>query len=63
MAGRCVTLDIKAHMSTRNCPGCQLMGQGAGVAAALSAKNGCKSRDLDYKELRKVLLEQGVILD
>ena len=63
MAGRCVTLDIKAHMSTRNCPGCQLMGQGAGVTAALSAQKGCKSRELDYKELRKVLLEQGVILD
>lgn len=63
MAGRCVTLDIKAHMSTRNCPGCQLMGQGAGVAAALSAQKGCKSRELPYSDLRRVLLEQGVILD
>ena len=63
MAGRCVTLDIKAHMSTRNCPGCQLMGQGAGVAAALIAANGLKSRDLDYPLLRKALIGQGVILD
>ena len=27
MAGRCVTTDIKAHMSTRNVPGCQVMGR------------------------------------
>ena len=63
MAGRCVTTDTKAHMSTRNVPGCQVMGQGAGVAAALCAKKNCTSRELPYAELREVLLEQGVILD
>ncbi len=63
MAGRCVTADLKAHMSTRNVPGCQLMGQGAGVAAALCAQKGCTSRALPYAELREKLLEQEVILD
>lgn len=63
MAGRCVTTDTKAHMSTRNVPGCQVMGQGAGVAAALCAKKDCTSRELPYAELREVLLAQGVILD
>lgn len=63
MAGRCVTTDLKAHMSTRNVPGCQVMGQGAGVAAALCARKGCVSRELPYFELRQALLEQGVILD
>lgn len=63
MAGRCVTTDLKAHMSTRNVPGCQMMGQGAGVAAALCSQKGCASRELPYSELRQALLEQNVILD
>lgn len=63
MAGRCVTADLKAHMSTRNVPGCQVMGQGAGVAAALCAARNCTSRQLPYSELRKSLLDQDVILD
>ena len=63
MAGRCVTTDIVAHMSTRNTVGCMVMGQGAGVAAALCARQGCGSRSLPYPELRSALLEQGVILD
>lgn len=63
MAGRCVTTDTKAHMSTRNVPGCQVMGQGAGVAAALCAKKDCTSRKLPYSDLRKALLAQDVILD
>ena len=63
MAGRCVTTDIQAHMSTRNTVGCMLMGQGAGVAAALCAQNGWKSRELPYPKLRELLLKQNVILD
>lgn len=63
MAGRCVTADLKAHMSTRNVPGCQVMGQGAGVAAALCAADGCGSRELPYRQLREALLKQDVILD
>lgn len=63
MAGRCVTKDLKAHMSTRNVPGCQVMGQGAGAAAALCAASECTTRELPYRELRKVLLAQNVILD
>lgn len=63
MAGRCVTTDIVAHMSTRNTVGCMVMGQGAGVAAALCASKGCDSRSLPYAELRAALLEQDVILN
>lgn len=63
MAGRCVTKDIKAHMSTRNVPGCQIMGQGAGAAAALCAMRGCSSRELPYQELKKALVAQEVILE
>lgn len=63
MAGRCVTHDVEAHMSTRNTVGCMIMGQAAGVAAALCAVKDCGSRELPYAELRAKLLEQDVILD
>lgn len=63
MAGRCVTLDLEAHMSTRNTVGCMLMGQGAGAAAALCTFDGCSTRELPYRQLREKLLEQKVILE
>lgn len=63
MAGRCVTEDITAHMSTRNTVGCMVMGQGAGVAAALCAAEDCDSRNLEYSKLRQALLDQDVILE
>ncbi len=63
MAGRCVTVDINAHMSTRNTVGCMLMGHGAGAAAALCARENCTTRELPYEKLRALLLEQGAILN
>ncbi len=63
MAGRCVTVDINAHMSTRNTAGCMLMGHGAGAAAALCARENYTTRHLPYDKLRGLLLEQGAILD
>jgi len=63
MAGRNVTEENEAHMSTRNVVGCQIMGQGAGVAAALCAKEGMDTRDLTYESLRNALLAQDVILE
>ena len=63
MAGRCVTSDLEAHMSTRNTVGCMIMGQGAGTAAALCAKENCDGRELPYARLREELLRQEVILD
>lgn len=34
---------------------CQLMGQAAGVAAALAARHGVEPRDIDVRELQKIL--------
>ncbi len=62
MAGRNVTADIEAHMSTRNTVSCMLMGQGAGLAAAMCAQKGCDSRSLPYNELREELIKHDVIL-
>lgn len=63
MAGRCVTVEAEAHMSTRNTVGCMIMGQGAGAAAALCAKNNFLTRTLPYPMLREELLRQHVILE
>ncbi len=63
MAGRNVTTDIYAHMSTRNTVGCMIMGQAAGVAAALCVQKNCGNRELPYEELREKLLEQNVVLE
>ena len=62
MVGRSVTSDIRAHMSTRNTVCCMEMGQAAGIAAAICAKKGIQSREIDYKELRQALLDDNVIL-
>jgi hypothetical protein len=38
------------------------MGQAAGTAAALAIKEGVTVRELDAQKLRKVLVENGVVL-
>ena len=38
---------------------CQLMGQAAGVAAALATKSGIEPREIDVKQLQKILHELG----
>lgn len=63
VAGRMISTDFKAHMSTRNTPCCMEQGQAAGTAAALSALSGVRVRDLDVKALRARLIENGVFLD
>ncbi len=40
-----------------------VIGQGAGVAAALSAKEGVSVQELPYAKLRERLLAQGQVLD
>jgi len=62
-AGMLITSDHRAHMSTRNTVCCMGQGQGAGTAAALSAANGCGTRDLRYADLRKTLEAGGVYFE
>jgi len=62
-AGMLITSDWDAHMSTRNTVSCFGQGQAAGTAAALCAQKSIGTRELDYKELRKALLEAGVYLE
>jgi len=39
-AGRCISADVKVQGSIREQPGCYLLGQAAGTAAAQSVKTG-----------------------
>lgn len=63
VAGRCVTREWEAHMSTRNTVSCMAQGQAVGTAAALCAREGVLPRKLDVQLLRRTLREQGVFLD
>ncbi|MBE3102338.1 MAG: FAD-dependent oxidoreductase [Firmicutes bacterium] len=63
VAGRLITSDWEAHMSTRNTVSCMAQGEAVGAAAALCAKHHVTPRELDVQLLRKTLRDQGVFLD
>ncbi len=60
VAGRATGGDKIAHAATRNMACCSVAGQGAGVAAALSIKAGCRLRDVDMASVQSELARQGV---
>ena len=61
-AGRCVSAEFIVADTLRLIPICWVTGQAAGVAAALSIKDGCKPRDVNVPKLQNHLKEQGVFL-
>ena len=62
VAGRLITSEWDAHMSTRNTASCMAQGQAVGTAAALCAREGVVPRQLDTELLRTELRKQGVFL-
>jgi hypothetical protein len=62
VAGRCVSSDKLAHAALRSMMCCTVTGQGAGVAAAISLKDGVNSGDIDISHLQAALEHQGVRL-
>ena len=60
-AGRCLGAPDSVDTFRLICP-CFVTGHAAGVAAALSAKNGVVPRSLSYKTLQDELLRQKVYL-
>ena len=60
VAGRCVSGDKLAHAALRSMMCCTVTGQGAGVAAAVSIKDGVSSGEVDIRRVQKALKEQGV---
>ena len=63
VAGRLISSDFRAHMSTRNTPCCMEQGQAAGTAAAIATRLGVTVRDLNVNTLRARLIENGVFLN
>jgi hypothetical protein len=62
VAGRCIAGDEISHASVRSMMCCAVTGQGAGVAAALSAREGVPLAALDIGLLQAELRRQGVRL-
>lgn len=62
VAGRCVAGDKVAHAATRSQMCCAVTGQGAGVAAAVSLKDGTTTGRVDVARVQAALTRQGVRL-
>ena len=60
VAGRCVAGDRISHAATRQMMCCTVTGQAAGVAAALSIKDGVNCSQVDIGRLQKKVAGQGV---
>jgi hypothetical protein len=60
VAGRCVAGDPVSHAAIRSQMCCTVTGQGAGVAAAVSIKDGRATSQVDVSHVQRALKEQGV---
>lgn len=63
MAGRNLSADRQAQSSARVTTSGVMMGQAAGIAAALAALKQVDVRDLDPGEIRDIVLQRGAKLD
>ncbi len=61
-AGRDLSCDATSHSFLREIPVCWMMGQAAGVAAAMAADAGLRVRDVDVKAVQRQLVSQGAYL-
>ena len=62
VAGRCVAGDKVSHAATRSQMCCAVTGQAAGVAAAVSLKDGTTTGRVDVARVQSALKKQGVRL-
>jgi hypothetical protein len=59
MAGRCFSGEQLALSSARVSTTCAMMGQAAGIAAAMSVHRACDVRALDPRDVRRIVEERG----
>jgi ribulose 1,5-bisphosphate synthetase/thiazole synthase len=62
VAGRCIAGDAISHASVRSMMCCAVTGQGAGVAAAVSVRDGVATSKVNIASLQAELRKQGVRL-
>ncbi len=60
IAGRCVSGDKMSHAALRSMMCCTVTGQGAGVAAAISHKDGVNCGAVDIERVQQALRKQSV---
>lgn len=62
VAGRCISVDHRAHHATKEIPPCMATGEAAGTAAALAVQQGLSPKQLAVPALQERLERQGAIL-
>ena len=62
-AGRCISTEFLALQGHLSIPGCMLVGQAAGVAAALATKEDITPRQMDVSAVQRLLTDMGADLD
>lgn len=62
-AGRNLSCDTTAHAALREIPECWVLGQGAGVAAALAARKDIRLREVPIPDIQKELRKQGALVE
>ncbi|MBI4978755.1 MAG: FAD-dependent oxidoreductase [Spirochaetes bacterium] len=62
-AGRCMSAEQLTLSSARVMTTCSMMGQAAGIAAALAVKRNCTLRALEYSDIRKTACGRNAIID
>ena len=60
VAGRCVAGDKLSHAAMRNMMACTVTGQGAGIVAAIAARQGVSPRKVSMATVGAELDTQGV---
>lgn len=63
VAGRCLSADQLAMSSARVMTTCAMMGQAAGIAAAMAVERNCTPRELNYTDIRREVVSRGADLD
>ena len=62
VAGRNLSCDVRSHNPLREVPECWVMGQGAGVGAALAVSRGVAARAAPVAEVQAELRRQGAVV-
>jgi len=63
VAGRCFSAEQLALSSARVMTTCAMMGQAAGITAALAVQRQCDLRDINPQEVRRSVEKHGALLD
>lgn len=60
--GRCISGNFASQAAFRTTPGAGAIGHAGGAASAIAAKSGKPFTELDYSEIKKLLIEQEAFL-